>query len=210
MNHPNRQIVIRPGREDDWEAMRRTFAEAGQAGWREILPDSPLADLSAPERWRPGGAIDVLVAESDGQIAGFICLRRSGDEDAGAQVGEIDSFYTHPSVWGTGDGRALLSAAVARLAAAGVHRRDALDGAAQLPAAAHLSRGRVGARWYRAPPHLSRHRTRRAALPQIAQVTVLRPTPHAPIYCRQVTPRSAVTYVRPSAVMTVAVLSSTA
>ena len=111
--------TIRAGRDEDWDAMRRIFAEAGRAAWGEILPADVLADLSAPERWRPGSGADVLVAERAGEIAGFVCLRRSGDDDAGPHVGEIDGFYTQPAVWGAGVGRALLSAAMAQLAAAG-------------------------------------------------------------------------------------------
>lgn len=111
------QISIRPARLEDWEAMRRTFADAGRMAWGEILPASALTDLSAAERWRPGPGADVLVAECAGEVAGFVCVRRSADEDAGPHVGEVDAFYTRPSVWGVG--RALLAAAMARLAAAG-------------------------------------------------------------------------------------------
>jgi GNAT superfamily N-acetyltransferase len=64
-------------------------------------------------------AADVLVTDCAGVVVGFVCLRASADEDAEPTVGEIDAFYVHPSVWGTGVGQALLSAAVAHLAASG-------------------------------------------------------------------------------------------
>lgn len=113
------QFTIRTGRREDWDAKRRVFVEAGRTAWSQILPASALADLSAPDRWRPGAGADVLVAECAGDIVGFVCVRPSADEDAGSGVGEVDACYTHPSVWGMGAGRALLSAAVARLAASG-------------------------------------------------------------------------------------------
>jgi hypothetical protein len=56
-------IAIRTGRDEDWEAMRDIFTKAGQTAWNHILPAATLADLSAPERWRPRAGADVLVAE---------------------------------------------------------------------------------------------------------------------------------------------------
>lgn len=99
--------------------MCRVFIEAGQAAWVQILPANTLVDLSAPDRWHPAAGAEVLVAECAGDVVGFVCLRPSADEDAGPGVGEVDACYSHPSVWGRGVGRTLLSAAVARLAASG-------------------------------------------------------------------------------------------
>jgi GNAT superfamily N-acetyltransferase len=113
------QIAIRAACDEDRDAMRRVFIEAGRAAWNQILSANALAELSLPDRWRAGGGVEVLVAESAGDIVGFICLRPSADDDAGPQIAEVDAFYTHPSVWGRGVGRAVLSAAVARLAASG-------------------------------------------------------------------------------------------
>jgi GNAT superfamily N-acetyltransferase len=52
-------------------------------------------------------------------MVGFVCVRASADEDAEPTVGEIDACYVLPSVWGTGAGQALLSAAAEYLAASG-------------------------------------------------------------------------------------------
>ncbi len=79
------------------------------------MPAPILADLSAPEGWHPANGADVLVAEVDGNPEGFAVICVSQDADATGEVGEIDAFYTHPSVWGSGVGRALMSAAVKRL-----------------------------------------------------------------------------------------------
>jgi GNAT superfamily N-acetyltransferase len=112
-------FTIRTGQDEDWDGMRDTFAQAGQAGWAHILPAATLAALSAPDRWCPRHGGDVLVAEHEGNVVGFVCLRASADDDAGPTIGEIDACYVHPSVWGTGVGQALLAAAAAQLAASG-------------------------------------------------------------------------------------------
>ena len=90
--------------------MRAIFRAAGQAAWPHIVDAERLAALEPPARWRNGPC--VLVAEQDGVVVGFVAARPSEDVDATPQTGEIDSFYTHPSVWGAGHGRALLSRAL--------------------------------------------------------------------------------------------------
>jgi len=99
--------------------MRQAFAAAGQAAWSHILPAGTLATPTPPERWHPGNGGEVLVVEADGALVGFACGRGSQDADASSTIGEIDAFYTHPSVWGCGAGRALISAAITRLAELG-------------------------------------------------------------------------------------------
>lgn len=99
--------------------MRDIFTRAGQAAWGHILPAAALVDLSAPDRWHPRTAACVLVAESAGSVVAFACVRASADEDARPAVGEVDALYVLPSVWGTGVGRALLTAAAEHLAASG-------------------------------------------------------------------------------------------
>ena len=113
------QLAIRTGLDGDWEGMRQTFIQAGQAAWGHILPATTLVDLIAPDRWRPGGGTDVLVADCRGEVTGFVCLSASEDDDAEPTTGEIDACYAHPSVWGTGVGRALVSAAATQLRASG-------------------------------------------------------------------------------------------
>jgi GNAT superfamily N-acetyltransferase len=112
-------IATRTGRDEDWEAMRDIFTDAGRAAWNHILPEVTLTDLSAPERWRPRAGADVLVSEYAGKVVGFMCLRASADDDAKPTVGEVDACYVHPSVWGRGVGQALLASAVAHLAGSG-------------------------------------------------------------------------------------------
>jgi GNAT superfamily N-acetyltransferase len=105
----------------DWPAIQDVFRSAGRAAWGEIFPADVLLELEPPERWRgaighEGRAGEVWVAREGSLAVGFVVLRPSGDEGALASTGEVDSFYTHPRVWGLGFGRALMSCAVARLA----------------------------------------------------------------------------------------------
>jgi GNAT superfamily N-acetyltransferase len=116
-------IAVRRARPEDVPELRRIFLAAGRAAWGDILSEAALDSLSPPDRWEH--AIDapapeaVFVAEADGEVVGFAVIRASGDDDAGAVVGELDALYTHPAVWGRGAGRALLDEALAALEAAG-------------------------------------------------------------------------------------------
>ena len=108
-------MLIRAATPDDWPAMRQVFMDAGMAAWSHIVPADTLEQNEPPDRWNPLRATDVLVADVDGAVAGFVYMRASEDADATATVGEIDSFYTHPSVWGQGVGRSLMAAAITHL-----------------------------------------------------------------------------------------------
>jgi GNAT superfamily N-acetyltransferase len=102
--------------------MAECFVAAGRAAWGHIVTTDFLAGMNPPDRWRDSiSRADeyVLVAESDGLVQGFAVLRRSGDEDADGEIGELDSFYVHPSVWGRGVGNTLLAAAIDRLRSMG-------------------------------------------------------------------------------------------
>jgi GNAT superfamily N-acetyltransferase len=102
--------IIRAATIEDWPRMQEVFCAAGRAAWPHILPSVWLETLNAPDRWRE--AITdanriVLFAESDGFA--ILCAT---DEPG---VGELDSFYVHPDVWGQGVGRSLLAASVGAL-----------------------------------------------------------------------------------------------
>src|SRR4029078_10359544 len=67
------EIVIRPGRSEDAEAVARVHVETWQAAYAHALPAQELADLSVAERierhrrWPP-----TFVAEVGGEIVGFV------------------------------------------------------------------------------------------------------------------------------------------
>jgi GNAT superfamily N-acetyltransferase len=106
--------------------MAEVFVAAAREGWAHMYPADGLAGLRVPESRmveeieNAGARRSVLVAELDERVVGFAVVRPSEDEDANAAtVGELDTLYAHPSVWGHGVGRALLSEALAALQVAG-------------------------------------------------------------------------------------------
>ena len=100
--------------------MARIKHDAGIAAWPHILPTEVIEELPFLARWGAavvshGSRTRTLVVELDGRVAGFAVTRPSGDDDASAETGELDAFYTEPPAWGLGAGRALLAAATEAL-----------------------------------------------------------------------------------------------
>ena len=122
---PRREgVTIRPATPLDLDAMVRIRHDAGVAAWPHILPAEIFEAIPFPSRWTAAitsgePRTSVLVAELDGRVVGFAITRPSGDEDALQHTGELDGFYTEPSGWGAGVGRALLAAATRTLGDAG-------------------------------------------------------------------------------------------
>jgi L-amino acid N-acyltransferase YncA len=113
-------FTIEPATIDDWPAIRDIFRSAGRAAWQEMFTVESLDALEPPERWRgaighTGRSGEVWVARESATAVGFVVIRNSGDDDATPTTGEVDSFYTHPSVWGMGAGQALMAQAIFRL-----------------------------------------------------------------------------------------------
>lgn len=106
--------------------MGEVFSAAARAAWGHFLPPRRLAGFAmAPGRLAGAvaaadhGAI-ALVAEDDGQVAGFVTGGPAVDGDLDpVRVGLIDLLYVAPARWGAGAGRALMRAALDRMAAAG-------------------------------------------------------------------------------------------
>jgi GNAT superfamily N-acetyltransferase len=99
--------VIRPGRADDAEAVARVHVETWQAAYAHALPREQLAALSADDRVEQWRRRPPIVAEVEGEIAGFVSVGAARDDDA---EGELYAIYVHPEHWGTGTGRALMEA----------------------------------------------------------------------------------------------------
>lgn len=119
-------IHVRWGVPDDAYALAEIHVLAWQVGYRGLLPGSFLDSLSAVERlprWRERlaeTASRVLVAELDGQAAGWLVIGPQRDEDLDAQrVAEIYAVYVHPDFWRQGCGVALMARARAELATQG-------------------------------------------------------------------------------------------
>jgi GNAT superfamily N-acetyltransferase len=99
------------------------------AGWREgyrdIVSAEKLAELPT-DRWRhevavglrrPVGDAFTYVAEIDGEFAGYCYVAApSREADLGREVAELVAMYVDPALWGEGMGRALMEAALGRLA----------------------------------------------------------------------------------------------
>ena len=107
-----------------------SIAEVQVAGWqaayRGIMPDSVLDGLSVPKReemWQRILAkqkFQLLVAEHDGRIIGFIDFGSCRDSDAvPGLTGEILAIYVDPNRWHAGIGQGLLGAALSGLKLAG-------------------------------------------------------------------------------------------
>jgi GNAT superfamily N-acetyltransferase len=67
------------------------------------------------------GETTVLVAELDGELAGFVRVGPSRDPDPERGVGEVQSFFVAAGRWRHGIGRELMPAALAELVERG-HR----------------------------------------------------------------------------------------
>jgi ribosomal protein S18 acetylase RimI-like enzyme len=120
-------MLVRWGVPDDAYALAEIHVRAWQVGYRGLLPDSLLDSLSAADRlprWRERLADTtsrVLVAELDGQAAGWLVIGPQRDEDLDPQrIAEIYAVYVHPDFWRRGCGRALLARANAELASQGI------------------------------------------------------------------------------------------
>jgi GNAT superfamily N-acetyltransferase len=59
--------------------------------------------------------VRILVADEDGELLGHTTFGTSRDDDAEAEVGEVRSFFVHPSAWRRGVGRALMAGALSGL-----------------------------------------------------------------------------------------------
>lgn len=123
----NTDVSIRWAVLADAPALAEIHVQAWQVGYRGLLPDSLLDNLSAAERlprWRQrlsAEAERVLVAELDGQVAGWLVIgtQRDGDLDP-QRTGEIYAVYVDPAAWRRGCGAALIARALAELRAQGL------------------------------------------------------------------------------------------
>ncbi len=115
--------MIRPARVSDAAELASLHIATWQHTYRGIFPEDFLAGLDVEMRtsWftrRIKSGSILLVAEEDGDLAGFAFLGESVDES----WGEVFAIYVHPEAWGNGYGFELLSAAESEFSAAGFER----------------------------------------------------------------------------------------
>jgi RimJ/RimL family protein N-acetyltransferase len=122
-------MPVRRAEPEDARALAEVHVRAWQEAYPGLVPQAYLDALSVEERARqwsrmlaatdwPRCGTFVLEAD-DGGVAGFVHLRRSEDDDATDEVGEVTALYLRAAAWGRGGGRALLAAALSEFAAAG-------------------------------------------------------------------------------------------
>lgn len=114
-------VVVREARPEDAEACAAVHVASWQVAYRGMVPDEYLDTLRAEDRlsvWQealgqeqPIGCI--LLAEVDGEVAGFCSFRPHPTLDASWAL--LPTLYLAPSAIGRGVGALLLTAGLARL-----------------------------------------------------------------------------------------------
>ncbi|WP_068111134.1 GNAT family N-acetyltransferase [Tropicimonas marinistellae] len=107
---PNAPLRIRHVRSSDLEAIAVILEAEHVNMGTQRLPFHPLSIIEA--RIADDPAKFKLVAEVDGQVAGYAELETWPDRPRLRHGGEIDILATHPDFRGCGVGRALLAAVV--------------------------------------------------------------------------------------------------
>jgi RimJ/RimL family protein N-acetyltransferase len=117
---------VRPAGIEDVAEIAEIHVRSWQAAYAGLIPQSYLDSLTPADReprWARaiqngnasrGGTL--LVTDDGDRVVGFawICESRDADSAAG-DVGEVRAIYLVPDAWGTGAGRALMTAALGRL-----------------------------------------------------------------------------------------------
>jgi ribosomal protein S18 acetylase RimI-like enzyme len=112
---------IEPASVDDAFAIAEVHVIAWQHTYSGIVPADILAQLSVQQReaiWADSiakGVPDLLVARTEGQVAGFIAFGPCRDEGRSSEEAEIWAIYLRPTALSTGIGRALWLAANQRM-----------------------------------------------------------------------------------------------
>jgi ribosomal protein S18 acetylase RimI-like enzyme len=114
-------MQIRTASKSDAEAITEVQTAAIREAYCDLWPADELARFAADARnrayvWREDlGSWTTLVAEVDGDIAGFVDFEACEDEGTPETVGEIIAICVRPDEWGLGIGEALMREAMARL-----------------------------------------------------------------------------------------------
>jgi ribosomal protein S18 acetylase RimI-like enzyme len=110
--------VIRPARADEETALRAL----DRATWTQLATPTPAPAPDAPFFRTGVAAADVLVAEEDGELAGYVALGASTPLDSNRHVLSIHGLAVAVSYRGRGLGRALIEAAAAEATRRGARK----------------------------------------------------------------------------------------
>jgi GNAT superfamily N-acetyltransferase len=126
-------ITVRDATIPDASAEAAVHIATWQAAYAHAFPQAYLAALDH-DAWtanhrvhiqRSPPRISLVAVDDSGEIVGFTHAgprRVASPPQYDPEGGEVYAIYVHPDAWGTGAGRALMQAAVDRLATVG--RRD--------------------------------------------------------------------------------------
>lgn len=129
-SHEDLSVIVRAAQVEDAERIAEIHVLGWQGGYRGLMPQIYLDALDPSERlpyrlrslqeadWSRGGCF--VVADDEGELAGFADVGRSRDDDAESDgVGEVSAIYLVPNAWGQGLGRELMVAGLGHLARLG-------------------------------------------------------------------------------------------
>jgi ribosomal protein S18 acetylase RimI-like enzyme len=105
-------VRVRPARPDDAAAVAEVHVRTCQAAYEHVFGAERLAAIDPTRRRtlaeRAIASGNVVVAEQDGKVVGFVSVGPSTDVDG---EGELFAIYLLPEAWGSGAGRDLMDAA---------------------------------------------------------------------------------------------------
>lgn len=117
-------VVIREVRADDAAGIATVFTAAARSAWSPFLGAERMERFaSPPAQWRrrlaslPAGATFLVAADAAGVCAFALAVSASDREPLA--TGELELFYAHPRVWGSGVARRLHDRVIFGLVAAG-------------------------------------------------------------------------------------------
>ena len=114
-------MVIRPASAEDAHGIARVHISSWQDAYRGVVPQSYLDQLSVAsreQRWVDilgQDSSETLVADSAGDVVGFVSYGHARDKHAPSNVGEIYAIYVASSHRSAGVGLSLWEAASRRL-----------------------------------------------------------------------------------------------
>lgn len=122
-------ILLRRAREGDARGIAEVHVRTWQHAYRDLLAADTLRGLSADVRerfWKtqlhlPPESRHPWLAESDGEVVGFVSVGPSRDEGEPGTTGEVYAIYVGPECWDKGVGRNLLAHGERDLAGHGYH-----------------------------------------------------------------------------------------
>jgi phosphinothricin acetyltransferase len=135
---PAAQVVIRPSRDSDMEAVQRIYAHHVLHGFGSFEEEPPdLAEIARRRADYLARGLPYLVAEADGRVVGYAYAGPYRTRSAYRYTVE-NSIYVDPSAARRGIGRRLLAELIRQCAARGCRQMIAVIGDSQNAASIRL------------------------------------------------------------------------